>query len=64
MDFRPTTQSFQSLSNHTHKLAYCQCSQYVVSYIPEYTTFTVLHVIRYTAVMLSNSEDFHDRNKP
>ena len=33
VNFRPTiTQSFQSLSNHTHKLAYYRYSQYVISY--------------------------------
>ena len=30
--FRPTARSFQSLSNHTHKLAYYRYSQYVISY--------------------------------
>ena len=32
VNFRPTTQSFLSLSNHTHKLAYYRYSQYVISY--------------------------------
>ena len=29
VNFRPATRSFQSLSNHTHKLARYRCSQYV-----------------------------------
>ena len=32
VNFRPATQSFQSLSNHTHKLAHYRCSQYVLNY--------------------------------
>ena len=60
VNFRPTTQSFQSLSNHTHKLAYYRYSQYVISY-SWIRSFMLLDI---QLSILCISEDSRDRNKP
>ena len=60
VNFRPTTQSFLSLSNHTHKLAYYRYSQYVISY-SWIRSFMLLDIQLF---ILCISEDSRDRNKP
>ena len=67
VDFRLTTQSFQSLWNHTHKLAYYRCSQYVVSYswIQPLRSFILLDIwLLYGRGLALAGWDSCGRNKP